>query len=61
VYWLLKGIDSCPFIAGAKDNLPTEDLCFMLKSLDYSKNIFIEKLVDTSEVTQKLFDKSSGG
>jgi len=57
----IAGIGGCPFMIGAAGNLPTEDLCFMLKSLGYLENISIEKLVNTSEFSQRLFNKSFGG
>lgn len=57
----IAGIGGCPFMVGAAGNLPTEDLCFMLKSLGYLKNVSMERIVDASKFGQKLFGKSFGG
>lgn len=54
---VVEKIDHCPFMAGAADNLSTEGLCFMLKSLGYLYNVSIEKSVNALEIALNLFGK----
>ena len=42
----LAGLGGCPFAPGASGNVVTEDLVFMLESMDYSTGVDLRKLLE---------------
>lgn len=60
----IAGMGGCPFMKGASGNVPTEDLVYMLSSLDYvNKNKLpdVKKLIDCASYARKLFGKEFTG
>jgi len=48
----LAGLGGCPYAPGASGNVVTEDLVFMLESMDFRTGIDIPKLLDARKVLQ---------
>ena len=42
----LAGLGGCPFAPGASGNVVTEDLVFMLESMDYATGVDLRKLLE---------------
>jgi len=60
----IAGMGGCPFMKGASGNVPTEDLVYMLNSLDFvnkDKLPDIKKLNDCADYARKLFGKDFTG
>lgn len=51
------GLGGCPFIPGAAGNVPTEDLVFMLDSLDIKTGIDLNKLLKCSQLLERVFER----
>lgn len=60
----IAGMGGCPFMKGAAGNVPTEDLVYMLTSLDFIKKDCLpdnEKLIECANFARQLFGKNFTG
>tara|TARA_B100000686_G_C16751884_1_gene953047 strand:- start:769 stop:1698 length:930 start_codon:yes stop_codon:yes gene_type:complete len=57
----IGGLGGCPFAPGAKGNLATEDLVFMLNDAGYETGISIEKLRKSVLIAEKHTGQTLGG
>lgn len=57
----IAGLGGCPFAPGAKGNVATEDLIYMLHSSGFKTGIEFEKLFDAIEVAGRITQSQLGG
>ena len=57
----IGGMGGCPYAPGAAGNLATEDLVYLLDSLDIQTGIDIDKLIACGELAQELLDSPLPG
>ncbi len=57
----IGGMGGCPYAPGAAGNLATEDLVYLLQSLDIQTSINLEKLIHCGQLAQQLLGKELPG
>ncbi len=57
----IAGMGGCPFMPGADGNIATEDLVFMLQSLEMATEIDLGKLCDGARLARHLFHQPFPG
>ncbi len=57
----IGGMGGCPYAPGAAGNLATEDLVYLLNSLDIQTGVNIDKLIDSGRLAQELLGKQLPG
>ncbi len=57
----IAGLGGCPFAPGAKGNIATEDLVYMLHSSGYETGIDFTKLFDAIAVAEEITQAKLGG
>lgn len=57
----IAGLGGCPFAPGAKGNVATEDLVYMLHSSGFKTGIDFEKLIDAITVAEEITQSKLGG
>lgn len=57
----IAGLGGCPFAPGAKGNVATEDLVYMLHSSGFQTGIDFEKLMDAIAVAEEITQSKLGG
>ena len=55
------GIGGCPFAPRATGNIATEDLCFMLRNMEFETGVDLEGLIKVADWTEKFFDSPLPG
>ena len=53
----IGGLGGCPFVPDATGNVVTEDLINMLEEMGIQTNVDLEKLIECSQLAQKLVDR----
>jgi hydroxymethylglutaryl-CoA lyase len=48
----IGGLGGCPFAPGAAGNVATEDLVYMMESMNIKTGVNLEKLLDTAKIVQ---------
>jgi hydroxymethylglutaryl-CoA lyase len=57
----ISGIGGCPFAPGASGNVATEDIVMLLHSMGFDTGVNMKKLIDASNLAQKLLGSGSQG
>ncbi len=57
----IAGLGGCPFAPGAKGNVATEDLVYMLHSSGFNTGIDFEKLIEAIPVAEQITNSQLGG
>ena len=57
----IAGMGGCPYAPGAAGNLATEDLVYLLQSLDIQTGIDLEKLINCGQLAEQMLGKELPG
>lgn len=56
----IAGLGGCPFADGAKGNVATEDVVYMLNGLGVNHGINVEEMLNTSQFISEALGKGNG-
>jgi hydroxymethylglutaryl-CoA lyase len=57
----IAGLGGCPFAPGASGNVATDDIAMMLQQMGFGTGIDLDKLMDASDLAQRLTGTAPGG
>ena len=57
----IGGIGGCPFAPKATGNIATEDLCFMLRNMNFETGVNLERLISVADWTEQFFENPLPG
>lgn len=57
----IAGLGGCPFAPGASGNVATDDIAMMLQQMGFDTGIDLDKLMDASDLAQRLTGTAPGG